>query len=95
MAKTGPRDGLEAAIFRSGVEDAASRIVGQVRETPVHVLEEATFDLDVRPTPKLLQHSGSFKARSAFNRIPSSSLPSAGVVPYAACVTGLVYARKV
>ncbi len=76
------RDGSDAAVSRSDVEDAAARIVGHVRETPVAVLEEGAFDLDARLTLKLelLQHSGSFKARGAFNRILSSSVPSAGVV---------------
>ena len=75
----GPRD---VAISRSDVEDAAARIGGHVRETPVAVLEEGAFGLDARLTLKLelLQHSGSFKARGAFNRILSSPVPPAGVV---------------
>lgn len=82
MAKTGPRDDSDVAISRSDVEEAAARIVDHVRETPVAVLEEGAFYLDARLTLKLelLQHSGSFKARGAFNRILSSSVPSAGVV---------------
>jgi len=82
VAKTGLRDDSDVAISRSDVEEAAARIVGHVRETPVAVLEEGDFDLDARLTLKLelLQHSGSFKARGAFNRILSSSVPSAGVV---------------
>ncbi len=82
MAEMESRDGSDAAVSRSDVEDAAACIVGYVRETPVAVLEEGAFDLDARLTLKLelLQHSGSFKARGAFNRILSSSVPSAGVV---------------
>ena len=82
MAKTGPRGGAEAAISRPDVEAAAARIGSLVRETPVAVLEEGAFGLDARLTLKLelLQHSGSFKARGAFNRILSSSVPPAGVV---------------
>ena len=82
MAKTGPRDGGEPITLPSDVEDAAVRIGGLVRETPVAVLEEGAFGLDARLTLKLelLQHSGSFKARGAFNRILSSSVPPAGVV---------------
>ena len=71
MTKTGPRDVPEAAVSRSDVEDAAARIGRYVRQTPVAVLEEGAFGLDARLTLKLelLQHSGSFKARGAFNRI--------------------------
>ena len=82
MTKTGPRNNPEAAVSRLDVEDAAARIRGHARETPVAVLEEGAFGLDARLTLKLelLQHSGSFKARGAFNRILSSSVPPAGVV---------------
>lgn len=78
----GPRDGPEAALSRADVEDAAARIGDHVRETPVAVLEKGAFGLDARLTLKLelMQHSGSFKARGAFNRILSSSVPPAGVV---------------
>ena len=77
-----PRDGAEAGISRSDVEEAAARTRGHARETPVAVLEGGAFGLDARLTLKLelLQHSGSFKARGAFNRILASSVPPAGVV---------------
>ena len=72
----------DVAVSRSSVEETAARIGGRVRETPVAVLEKGAFGLDARLTLKLelLQHSGSFKARGAFNRILSSPVPPAGVV---------------
>ena len=81
MTLTGPQDGSED-VSRLDVEEAAARIGGHARVTPVAVLEEGAFGLDARLTLKLelLQHSGSFKARGAFNRILSSSVPPAGVV---------------
>ena len=80
MSETDPVAGV--AVSRSEIEEAAARIMGRVRETPVAILEEGAFGLDARLTLKLelLQHSGSFKARGAFNRILSSSAPPAGVV---------------
>ena len=82
MARTGPREIPEVPVSRLDVEDAAARTLGHSRETPVAVLEEGAFGLDARLTLKLepLQHSGSFKARGAFNRILSATVPPAGVV---------------
>ena len=80
---TGPQDGPEESmVSRIDVREAAARIGGHARETPVAVLEKGAFGLDARLTLKLelLQHSGSFKARGAFNRILSSAVPPAGVV---------------
>lgn len=73
-------------ISRTDVEQAAARIAGHVRSTPV---------VEVEPDPagpagtlwlklEYLQHTGSFKARGAFNRILAAAeageLPPAGVV---------------
>ncbi len=83
MAKADHPSGFsEAAVSREDVEDASARVGGRVRETPIAVLEEGAFGLDAPLILKLdlLQHSGSFKARGAFNRILSSSVPPAGVV---------------
>ncbi|UWZ40304.1 threonine/serine dehydratase [Dactylosporangium roseum] len=64
---------------RHDVEAAARRIGGYIRHTPsCEVSPGLWFKLE------LLQHSGSFKARGAFNRILSAreagQLPAAGVV---------------
>lgn len=69
-------------ITRETIEAAADRISGCVRVTPVVTLEADAFDLPARVTLKLelLQHTGSFKPRGAFNRILSADVPEAGVI---------------
>ncbi|THH35344.1 threonine/serine dehydratase [Aliishimia ponticola] len=62
------------------IEAAAQRIAGHVRVTPV--LQTAGFGLD-RPLEFKLeqtQHTGSFKARGAFNTLLSTPVPTAGIV---------------
>lgn len=65
--------------WRSEIEAAAARIAGHVRATPV-----IGWDLPgVGPVElKLenLQHTGSFKARGAFNALLAGPVPAAGVV---------------
>jgi threonine dehydratase len=55
-------------IARADVDDAAARIAGRVRVTPVVEVDPGAvwFKLE------LLQHSGTFKARGAFNRVLSA-----------------------
>jgi threonine dehydratase len=55
-------------ITRADVDDAAARIAGRVRVTPVIEIdpERVWFKLE------LLQHTGTFKARGAFNRVLSA-----------------------
>ncbi|HEV3315429.1 MAG TPA: threonine/serine dehydratase, partial [Candidatus Angelobacter sp.] len=64
------------------IQEAAQRIAGHVRLTPVLTLEEDAFGIDAQIYFKLesLQHTGSFKPRGAFNCILSSSVPTAGVI---------------
>ncbi|HEV2675289.1 MAG TPA: threonine/serine dehydratase [Aliidongia sp.] len=64
------------------IEAAAARIAGHVRETPVLALESGAFDIASPIVLKLesLQHSGSFKARGAFNSLLSMEVPAAGVI---------------
>src|SRR3954449_6114992 len=71
-------------ITRTDVESARERVAGRVRRTPLLALDSASggrgwFKLEY------LQHTGTFKARGAFNRILSASEdgsldPSVGVV---------------
>jgi len=70
-------------VDRDAVAAAAARIAGRVRRTPVLRLPGAEFGLPHAVVLKLelLQVSGSFKPRGAFNRMLSAAtLPAAGVV---------------
>ncbi|MGG5810250.1 threonine/serine dehydratase [Falsiroseomonas sp. CW058] len=67
--------------FRTEIEAAAARIAPHVRRTPV--MRMAGDDLGL-PVPlvlklELLQVTGSFKPRGAFNRMLSAPVPAAGV----------------
>ena len=64
------------------IEAAAARIAGRVRVTPVIDLEGDALGSHARLTLKLelLQHTGSFKPRGAFNRILSTRVPRTGVI---------------
>jgi threonine dehydratase len=61
------------------VRGAAERIAGRVRRTPVLELGER-HGASVVAKLELLQHTGSFKPRGAFNKLLSSEVPPAGVI---------------
>ena len=67
---------------RSSIAAAASRIAPYVRSTPIMRLSGAEFGVSCPVTLKLelLQHTGSFKPRGAFNRMLSADLPAAGAI---------------
>jgi threonine dehydratase len=72
---------VSAPVDRVAVEEAAARIHGHVRETPVLAVEAGS----VAPSAcvlklELLQHAGSFKPRGAFNRVLAADVPAAGLV---------------
>lgn len=69
-------------IPRADIEAAAKRIGGYVRRTPVMPVAGADFglDYDVDLKLELFQHTGSFKARGAFNSLLQGDIPAAGVV---------------
>ncbi len=71
-----------STIGRADIEDATRRIRPYVRRTPALQLGRGAFGLDCRIALKLdlLQHTGSFKPRGAFNKILSSDVPEAGVI---------------
>jgi threonine dehydratase len=71
-----------STIELDDVEAAAERIAGHVRQTPVIRPGAGSFgvDLDLVLKLELLQHTGSFKPRGAFNRILSNEVPAAGVI---------------
>ena len=67
---------------RDEISDAAARIAPHVRRTPVLRLAAGDLlpGLAVTLKLELLQVTGSFKPRGAFNRMLSASVPAAGVV---------------
>lgn len=65
-------------IGRDDIEAAAARIAGRVRVTPCVELETAGGPAVLKL--ECLQHSGSFKARGAFNSLLSQPMPAAGVI---------------
>jgi threonine dehydratase len=69
-------------ISRNDIAAAAARIGRYVRHTPVLHLSAAELGLGFPVTLKLelLQHAGSFKPRGAFNRLLSTTTPTAGVI---------------
>jgi threonine dehydratase len=71
-----------ATVGRADVEAAAIRIADRIRHTPVIELEPGAFGVPGRIILKLelLQHTGSFKARGAFNKMLASDVGDAGVI---------------
>jgi threonine dehydratase len=67
-------DSPDVPVTPDDVERAAERIDGYVRRTPV--IEHGGLWLKL----ELLQHTGSFKPRGAFNRMLSEEVPPAGVI---------------
>ena len=67
-------------VDRQDIEAAAARIAGHVVRTPV--MEVSGFDLPFAVEMKLeqVQHTGSFKARGAFNTMLGGDVPDAGLV---------------
>ena len=70
------------AVEREDIEAARDRIRGHVRSTPVVATGEGSFGLETPLVLKLelVQHTGSFKPRGAFNKMLASEVPQAGVV---------------
>ncbi|MFI0373359.1 threonine/serine dehydratase [Actinomadura sp. 1N219] len=85
-------------IDRSDVQAAAARVDGRVRRTPVLAVDPAPLAPSARMWLKLelTQHTGSFKARGAFNHILAARdegrLPDAGVVAASGGNAGLAFA---
>lgn len=66
---------------RDAIAEAAARILGRVRATPVLVVDDPRLG----PAPvtlklELLQPTGSFKVRGAFSLLTARDVPAAGVV---------------
>lgn len=69
-------------ITADDIDAAARRLHGHVRATPILPLEPGALGTHAQLTLKLelLQHSGSFKARGAFNSLLSMPVPTAGLI---------------
>lgn len=65
--------------WTSEIENAAGRIAGYAVRTPV-MHSDALWDRDIGLKLEQCQHTGSFKARGAFNTLRASDVPSGGVV---------------
>ena len=73
----------DPAVTPADIEEAARRLTGHLRVTPLMHVFAADLDLPVPCTLKLelLQHVGSFKPRGAFNRVlAAGQIPTAGLV---------------
>jgi threonine dehydratase len=85
-------------VTSSDARAAAARIAGRIRATPLIEADAGSFPPAATVWLKLeqLQHTGSFKARGAFNRIMSAAgqgmLPAAGVVAASGGNAGLAVA---
>jgi len=86
----------EATIVERGdIQAARRRIAGHVRSTPVLEAGAGSFGLETPLVLKLelVQHTGSFKSRGAFNKMLASDVPSAGVVAASGGNFGLAVAH--
>ena len=66
-------------VTRDGISQAAHRIAPFVRRTPVVDVKVEGVALPVTLKLELLQHSGSFKARGAFNNLVGRAVGAGGV----------------
>lgn len=73
---------MTTLISQTDIEVAAGRIKDYVRTTPVLELEQGAWGSSGHVFLKLemMQHTGSFKPRGAFNRLLSQPVPQAGVI---------------
>ncbi|MEM8632451.1 MAG: serine/threonine dehydratase [Pseudomonadota bacterium] len=66
--------------WTSAIEDAAARIGPYIVTTPTMVSGDLWAGGDVPIKFEQMQHTGSFKARGAFNNLLSRAVPDAGIV---------------
>lgn len=64
--------------WRAEIEAAAARIAGHVRRTPVMAITLGGFAMEIKL--EQVQHTGTFKARGAFNSLIKGPVPAGGVV---------------
>lgn len=66
--------------WKSEIEQAAGRVRGHVVRTPIVDLTDIGLPFPVQAKLEQMQHTGSFKARGAFNTLLSEPVPEAGLV---------------
>lgn len=66
--------------WRDEIDAAAARIAGYARITPVMQTQAFGLDYPVEMKLEQIQHTGSFKARGAFNTLLATDVPKAGLV---------------
>jgi len=66
--------------WRNEIVTASDRIDGYVRRTPVMTLGLVSDHAPIEVKLEQMQHTGTFKARGAFNSLLSSDVPKGGVV---------------
>lgn len=66
--------------WQAEISAAAERVSGHVQVTPVTEFTGFGLDFPVEAKLEHMQHTGSFKARGAFNNLLTSAVPDAGVV---------------
>jgi threonine dehydratase len=66
--------------WKQQIDAAAHRIAGHVVRTPVVSLDGFGLGYPVEVKLEQIQHTGSFKARGAFNTLLSGPVPAAGLV---------------
>ncbi|MCB1405664.1 MAG: threonine/serine dehydratase [Rhodobacteraceae bacterium] len=66
--------------WRNEIIAAADRIAGHVRRTPVLSLDLSGVPDPIEVKLEQIQHTGTFKARGAFNSLLSCDVPAGGVV---------------
>lgn len=66
--------------WKSDIQAAAERITGHIQVTPTLQVQGFGLNYPIELKLEHMQHTGSFKARGAFNTLLSHNVPAAGLV---------------
>ena len=66
--------------WKAQIGAAATRIAPYVQRTPVMITQSFGLSYSIEMKLEQLQHTGTFKARGAFNTLLSGPVPQAGIV---------------
>ncbi len=66
--------------WKSDIQTAAERITGHIQVTPTLQVQGFGLNYPIELKLEHMQHTGSFKARGAFNTLLSQDVPAAGLV---------------